>query len=99
MTEIAFQYFNDCPNWQTTYGRLEEAIVGLDLTITMQRVETLEEATEVAFRGSPTVLIDGVDPFADPSAPAVGTWACRVYQTVDGSPTVEQLRGALNSNG
>jgi len=99
MTEIAFQYFDGCPNWQTTHDRLEEAIEDLDLTVAMQRVETPEEAAEIGFRGSPTVLIDGVDPFADPTAPAVGTWACRVYQTEDGSPTVEQLRNALDSNG
>lgn len=99
MTEIAFQYFDGCPNWQTTHERLEEAIESLDLTVTMQLVETAEEAAEVGFRGSPSVLIDGVDPFAAPDTPAAGTLACRVYQTEDGSPTVEQLREALAGNG
>ncbi len=39
-----------------------------------------------------TVLVDGVDPFADASAP-VGL-SCRVFRTPDGlrgAPTVEQL--------
>ncbi len=99
MTEISFQYFDGCPNWQTTYKRLEEAIEGLNVTLVMQLVETHEDAAEVGFRGSPTVLIDGVDPFADPDTPAAGTLACRVYQTEDGSPTVEQLRDALNRKG
>ena len=95
MTEIAFQYFDGCPKWQTTRQRLEEAIEGLDVAVVMQLVETPEEAVEVGFRGSPTVLIDGVDAFAGPDTPAAGTLACRVYQTEDGSPTVEQLRDAL----
>ncbi len=95
MTEITFQYFDGCPNWQTTHERLEEAIEGLRVSVVMQLVETPEEAAEVGFRGSPSVLIDGVDPFADPDTPAAGTLACRVYQTKDGSPTVEQLRDAL----
>lgn len=98
MTRIAFQYFDGCPNWKTTHERLEEAIEDLGVSIEMQLVETPEEAAAVDFRGSPTVLIDGVDPFADPDTPAAGTLACRVYQTEDGSPTVEQLRQALATN-
>jgi hypothetical protein len=42
------------------------------------------------------MLINGVDPFADPDAP-VGL-SCRVYRTDDGpagSPTVEQLLAVL----
>ncbi len=34
------------------------------------------------FRGSPTVLVDGWDPFLDPASP-VGL-SCRVYRTEDG---------------
>ena len=99
MIEIAFQYFDGCPNWKTTHDRLEEAIGNLRVTVVMQLVESPEEAAAVGFRGSPTVLIDGVDPFADPDTPAAGTLACRVYQTQDGSPTVEQLRDALAASG
>jgi hypothetical protein len=46
----------------------------------------------VGFRGSPTVLVDGRDPFADRQAP-VGL-SCRVYSTPEGlagAPTVAQL--------
>ncbi len=98
MKEITFQYFNGCPNWQTTHERLEEAIQGTDITIEMQLVETPEDAVNVGFKGSPTVLIDGVDPFASPDTLAAGTLACRVYNTEDGSPTLEQLRDALTRN-
>jgi len=98
MTEVVFQYFSGCPNWKTTHERLEEAIEDLAVGIEMQLVESPEEAAAVGFRGSPTVLIDGIDPFADPDTPAAGTLACRVYQTDDGSPTVDQLRHALAAN-
>ena len=95
MTEVVFQYFSGCPNWKTTHERLEEAIGDRSMSIEMQLVESPEEAAAVDFRGSPTVLINGVDPFANPDTPAAGTLACRVYQSEDGSPTVDQLREAL----
>jgi hypothetical protein len=31
----------------------------------LERVETHEEAVRLGFRGSPTILVDGRDPFAD----------------------------------
>lgn len=39
--------------------------------LVLRQNETLGEAVELSFRKSPTVLVDGVDPFADPNA-AVG---------------------------
>ena len=64
--------------------------------VTRRRVETLEEAERVGFHGSPSILVDGVDLFAEPGA-GVGL-SCWVYRTPDGlsgAPTVEQLRAAL----
>ena len=55
------------------------------------------DAERLGFHGSPTVLVDGVDPFADEHTP-VGL-ACRVFRTpagLGGSPTVEQLREAIS---
>ena len=65
-----------------------------DVTVTRRLVNTPEEADRVGFRGSPTILLNGVDPFATESDP-VGGLSCRVYQTPDGpagSPTLDQLR-------
>ncbi|MDK1017238.1 MAG: thioredoxin family protein, partial [Actinomycetota bacterium] len=48
------------------------------------------------FHGSPTVLINGIDPFAENDAP-VGL-SCRIYRTDEGlagTPTIDQLRQAL----
>ena len=93
-------YFDGCPNWQLADGRLQEALVRAgrtDVRVEHRQVATLEEAEAAGFRGSPTVLIDGRDPFADPGA-AVGL-SCRVYRTglgLAGAPTVEQLTEALS---
>ncbi|MCA1737223.1 MAG: thioredoxin family protein, partial [Actinobacteria bacterium] len=57
-----------------------------------------EVAVERGFCGSPTVLIDGVDPFSNRKA-MVGL-ACRLYLTQNGpagSPTIEQLRTAITA--
>lgn len=97
--DVMLQYFDGCPNWQVADGRLLQALqrVGRgDTQVHRRLVSTVEEAQAVGFRGSPTVLIDGIDPFADPDAP-VGL-SCRVYRTeagLSGSPTLEQLLGAL----
>lgn len=95
---ITVQHFNDCPNWLTTVERVAIAVenTDLDATVTLQLINTPEAAEAHHFRGSPTLLIDGVDPFADPDAP-VGL-SCRVYQTPEGlagSPTLEQITTAL----
>jgi hypothetical protein len=97
--DVTLRYFDDCPNWKATDAHLGVlAAERDDLRISRRLVTTPEEAEATRFRGSPSVLIDGVDPFAEPDAP-VGL-ACRVYQTPDGpagSPTLDQLREALGS--
>lgn len=96
--DVALLYFEGCPNWRETDERLREAIAcsGLTVTPTYVTVETAEDAERLSFRGSPTVLVDGVDPFADAAAP-VGL-SCRVFETPDGlrpAPTVQQLVSVL----
>jgi hypothetical protein len=95
--DVTLLYFDECPNWQTTDHHLCALTAQFpDLTVTRRLVETPEEAVRVGFRGSPSIVVDGVDLFADPDAP-VGL-ACRVYETPDGpagSPTLDQLREVL----
>jgi hypothetical protein len=60
-------------------------------------VATPEEAKAIGFPGSPTILIDGRDPFGGESAP-VG-FACRLYQTptgLEGAPSVDELFAVLS---
>jgi len=96
--QVELLYFDGCPNWQETEQRLREAMVtaGCDVPVEHVHVTTAEQAERLSFRGSPTVLVDGVDPFADPDDP-VGL-SCRVFRTPEelrGAPTVQQLVEAL----
>lgn len=59
-------------------------------------VWTPEQAAALSFAGSPTVLVDGVDPF--PSDGGIGELACRVYPVAErlaGAPGVEQIVDVL----
>ncbi len=68
-----------------------------DVAIRSTEMRTDEDAHERGFRGSPTILIDGEDPFAR-SDEEVGL-SCRVYRRRDGRasplPDPEELREAL----
>ena len=95
--DVTLLYFDDCPNWRevdTHLRTLERELRGV--RVTRQIVDTAEEAQRARFLGSPSVVVDGVDPFAT-SHSAVGL-SCRIYDTPDGpagSPTLGQLRAAL----
>ena len=96
---IALLYFDDCPNWRVAESRLHEALTmtGLEgVEVERQEVTSLEHARDLRFTGSPMILIDGVDPFAD-QARSVAV-SCRLFSTPDGlagSPTLEQLIAVL----
>jgi len=100
VVDVELQYFDDCPNWRAVDDHLRSlADEFTDMTVTHRLVDTPEEADRVGFRGSPTVLVNGVDPFATEVDP-IGGLSCRVYPTPDGpigSPTLEQLRRALDA--
>lgn len=93
--EVVLQYFDGCPSWVEADRLLRAALVVVgesDATITHRKIETSDKAVSAGFVGSPTILIDGRDPFAREGADA--GLACRVYRTPDGlrgSPTLEQL--------
>ncbi len=97
---IQLLYFEGCPNWVRTEEALREALAGsshADARVELVRVDTPEETDAWRFVGSPTVLIDGRDPFSTGDE-SVG-FACRLFRTpsgLAGAPTVEMLRDALN---
>ena len=97
MMEVTLQYFDCCPNWETTDRHLATlASEGMEATIAYELIQSYDMAVERGFGGSPTVLIDGVDPFASHNH-GVGL-TCRLYQTesgLAGSPTLAQLREAI----
>jgi hypothetical protein len=101
--DVRLLYFDDCPNWELAEARLAEALATVGSppsAMTHQRITTPEEAEATGFRGSPTILVDGRDPFAGPDDP-IGL-ACRIYRTpagVDHAPSVDQLRAVLADAG
>lgn len=96
--KVTLLYFDGCPNWESTYRQLTDLAGELEFELERQQVTTPGDADRLAFRGSPTVLVDGRDPFATGDEP-VGL-ACRVYTTdagLAGAPTGQQLREALTA--
>jgi hypothetical protein len=97
--ELILQYFDGCPNWRDAEQNLSVALAQLgttDVVLRRQLVDRVEEAERVGFLGSPTILINGADPFA--ASGATPGLSCRVYRTdtgFAGSPTVAQLREVI----
>lgn len=92
-------HFDCCPNGKVADKRLTEALRILrrdDAVIEHHRVNTPEQAEELKFLGSPTIRIDGPDPFAT-GAEQVDL-VCRVCATpygLGGSPATAQLLAVL----
>ncbi len=88
----------DCPGAAVLEDRLAEALAGHPPAEVARRViATQEEAERAGMTGSPTLLADGMDPFAVPGQEP-GIW-CRLYADPDGrlgpAPSVAQLRAVL----
>ncbi|MFI1168613.1 hypothetical protein ACH4UM_34875 [Streptomyces sp. NPDC020801] len=87
----------DCPNAPMVEERLARALDGREVDVQRVEVGDPEQAARLGMTGSPTVLIDGLDPFAVPGAPA--SLSCRLYRGPDGraegAPSVADLRRAL----
>jgi hypothetical protein len=88
-------HVTDCPNVRPMLDRLAEAA---DLTVATREVTTDTEATRSGMNGSPTLLINGIDPFASSDQGASGL-SCRLYhdqeRRIVPAPTVDQLRDAI----
>jgi hypothetical protein len=93
----------DCPHRGLTLNRLRAALGRLGLAqvvVTERFIDDPAEAVAAGMHGSPTILIDGHDPFT-----ASGTEAsvsCRLFRAAngcDGAPSVENLVAALANRG
>ena len=85
-----------CPNAAVLTDRLLRLAVG-PASIERHLVPDLETAATLGMNGSPTLLIDGVDPFGRPGLrPSL---SCRLYPdengSLSGAPSVTQLRQVL----
>ena len=96
--DFTLRYLDGCPNWTIADERLKDAlrVTGVATSVMHETVETPADAERIDFRGSPTILIDGRDPFEDQAGP-VGL-SCRIYRTEhgpEGAPSLEQLIDAI----
>lgn len=84
------------PNEAPTAAVLRTALDDVGLARISIVTTTREEAERRGFVGSPTILIDGIDPFAEPRQSAA--LACRIYRNTAGPggvPDLRQLRQTL----
>lgn len=97
--ELRVQYISGCPHWKLAAQRVHAALDRAGcarVEVGYEHATSEEHAARLDFRGSPTILIDAHDPFADPHG-AVGM-SCRTYRTergVEGAPSIEQLVAAV----
>ena len=96
---VTLLYFDGCPNWTVADERLREALDRTgnpDVEVTYRKVSTAQDAESMEFRGSPTILVDGCDPFLDRESSV--ELSCRIYGSgagLSGAPTVDQLMQVL----
>jgi hypothetical protein len=99
---VELLYWDGCPSHDQALAELREVLDELghgDLPVRTRSIDTDEQAVSEGFIGSPTIRVNGVDPFPNADGePARLT--CRVYRLTDGrySPTPDRgrLREALS---
>lgn len=96
--KIEFLYFDDCPSYQTAEKLLREVLAEENQSAEIEkiRIETKADALRWSFVGSPTIRLNGIDPFMEDEIDY--GLECRVFYTSDGLrgwPTKEMLRTAL----
>lgn len=95
--EIHVLHVPDCANLALARRRLGEALARCGVAASMREVpvNTADEAGRAGMRGSPTILVDGRDPFRTSEASSL---SCRLYATpdgIEGAPSVDQLVAVL----
>lgn len=87
----------DCPNLPPLLARLAQVT---ELPIDTRVIDNDSDAARFGMAGSPTLLINGIDPFTSSGGGACRV-SCRLYRDeggrLDPVPSVEQLRGALTT--
>ncbi|MCX5418070.1 alkylmercury lyase family protein [Streptomyces sp. NBC_00059] len=90
-----------CPNAEPAVERVRAALAGRAAEVELVEVHGQGQATALGMTGSPTILLDGTDPFAP--AGAVPSVSCRLYRdadgTVSGTPSQAALRAAIDGAG
>jgi len=96
--ELTLLTVPDCPNAAAFEDRLAAALADHPgITVNRRQIADESAAAQAGMHGSPTLLINGTDPFA-PAGQATSL-SCRIYRDDAGntgpSPSVEALRHAI----
>jgi hypothetical protein len=98
---VELLWWEGCPSTERALEELREALSAVGLggaEVRLREIVTDGEAEEADFKGSPTILIDGVDvaPLRGEDPPGL---SCRVYHRRDGrispTPDPQDIRDAL----
>ena len=82
---INFLYFEECPSHEQALERLRKVVSeeGVEAEISVTEVRTEEQAQDLEFAGSPTILVEDRDISPHLEQPNYAL-TCRAYQLEDG---------------
>lgn len=91
-------FFDGCPHVAATLDRLREVLSAERVADPIELLEAGDFTSPLAsrFRGSPTILINGLD-IAGDDAPCTQAAACRLYpgESNSGVPPADLIRNAV----
>jgi hypothetical protein len=99
--KIEFLFWQDCPSYPAALRRLQEVMAAIGDSSPIQAIEVLtdQDAERLAFPGSPTIRVDGVDVDPYGAAQMGAALTCRIYRLEDGRisplPSADMIRRAL----
>lgn len=99
---VSFLFYEDCPSHDLALERLREVLdeKGIDANVDVVKVESEEQAQELRFVGSPTILLNGQD-IAPPPPGSHYALTCRAYRLEDGRisplPSSDTIRQAIDA--
>ena len=93
---IDFLFYEDCPSHELALERLRGVLAeeGISADVEVVKVESEEQAQELRFVGSPTILVNGQD--IDPPPPdSQYALTCRAYRLEDSRISPLPSRGMI----
>lgn len=99
---VSFLFYEDCPSHELALERLHEVLAeeGIDTDVEIVEVKSEEQAQELHFVGSPTILVNGRDIDPPPPDPHYAL-TCRAYRLEEDGrisplPSREMIRRAID---
>jgi len=100
---VSFLFYEDCPSHELALERLHEVLAeqGIDTDVEVIEVKSEEQAQELHFVGSPTILVNGQD--IDPPPPdSRYALTCRAYRLEEDGrisplPSRDMIRQAIDT--